>query len=840
VFSGNLVLNGGVVEWTNAAEFTMSYGTGAGQFTTTGNGGGFAAFGADRTVNIDGNVSPTTFISQSSKHLTFGSTTADGTLIFRNPISLGGTGVSRDLQIITIDGPTSVEAQLLGALTVESGDTLIFRGNGTTRLSATNSIASTRMNVSGGTLLADSDAALGSGTIRMTNAVAGQGDAGDAAVLTNGAMTITKGFQIHKVVNFNNRAILGGATAHDSTFSGNVTLGFTTTQMKDLTVTAAAGGKVTFTGKVDEVTGTNLIGGVTKIGAGKVVLGADSAYAGATTVSAGTLVAGADSPSSTVANSAITVDAATDVITLVGNPLVAGNKVIFSFGAGGSAPGGLTAGTTYFVRDVSGDTFKVSTTSGGTAVNVTTNGSTVTASRPGAFGAGSSAIVLGDANTGASSVSLLTGGAFTVGRPVTVANVGSGTTIGGDTDTTSTFAGAVGLARDLSVTQVATTGGNALNLTGSLSASTGGLKTVTFAGPGAISVGTSGIADGSGQVGVGVSGGTTTLSASNTYSGPTSISGGTLVLAGAGSINNSSGVTFDGPGATFLTNSSVAVSVPITLNEGTIGGTGDVGVPVSVGADSSVSPGNTPGTQNYTAGMTFAAGGTYVWEINDAAGSAGTNWDLLNVSGTLNITATSGNPFMIDVVGLNGSNVPGAVTGWDENSDASWTIASASNVVGFDTDAFSVLTGNFANNNTVAADFSVELQGNDLVLVYDVGSLLLGDWDFSGTVQNADIQAMLDALVDLDGYKAEHGLDDEELKEVGDLDGDDAVTNADIQAMLDYLTGGGGLAEIQALSLEVFGDAHVLDGYASSVPEPASLALAGMAGVTLLRRRRTV
>jgi hypothetical protein len=123
--------------------------------------------------------------------------------------------------------------------------------------------------------------------------------------------------------------------------------------------------------------------------------------------------------------------------------------------------------------------------------------------------------------------------------------------------------------------------------------------------------------------------------------------------------------------------------------------------------------------------------------------------------------------------------------------------------------------------------------------VPDLG-IILGDWDFSGEVQNLDIQAMLDALVDLDGYKAEHGLDDEELKQVGDLNMDDAVTNADIQAMLDYLTGGGGLAEIQALSLEVFGDANYLDGYVSAVPEPTTLALAGLAGVGLFKRRRAM
>jgi hypothetical protein len=114
---------------------------------------------------------------------------------------------------------------------------------------------------------------------------------------------------------------------------------------------------------------------------------------------------------------------------------------------------------------------------------------------------------------------------------------------------------------------------------------------------------------------------------------------------------------------------------------------------------------------------------------------------------------------------------------------------------------------------------------------------LLGDWDFSDAVTNTDIQAMLDALVNLEGYKAEHSLTDEELQQIGDLNGDDAVTNADIQAMLDFLTGGGGLAEIQALSLEVFGDANYLNGVVSRVPEPSSLALVVLGGILIARLR---
>jgi hypothetical protein len=115
---------------------------------------------------------------------------------------------------------------------------------------------------------------------------------------------------------------------------------------------------------------------------------------------------------------------------------------------------------------------------------------------------------------------------------------------------------------------------------------------------------------------------------------------------------------------------------------------------------------------------------------------------------------------------------------------------------------------------------------------------LKGDWDLSGDVTNTDIQAMLDALVDLEGYQAAHGLSHAELLLIGDLDDSGAVSNTDIQAMLDALTGGGGLAEIHALSLELFGDEHQLDGYATPVPEPASAVILAFTGAGVLVRRR--
>lgn len=67
-----------------------------------------------------------------------------------------------------------------------------------------------------------------------------------------------------------------------------------------------------------------------------------------------------------------TADATTDVVTSPAHGFTDGQTVVFY---GGTPPGGLTEGTTYFVRDSTADTFKVAATAGGIAINLTSVGS---------------------------------------------------------------------------------------------------------------------------------------------------------------------------------------------------------------------------------------------------------------------------------------------------------------------------------------------------------------------------------------------------------------------------------------------------------------------------------
>lgn len=202
----------------------------------------------------------------------------------------------------------------------------------------------------------------------------------------------------------------------------------------------------------------------------------------------------------------------------------------------------------------------------------------------------------------------------------------------------------------------------------------------------------------SGTGGISKSGlGTLTLSGANTYTGPTTVSAGTLLLTG-----------------------SAASSAFTVGSTGTLGGSGTLGA-LTLNSGSFLSPGNSPGTLN-AGNTTFAGGATYLWEINDAAGSAGTNWDLLAVTGTLNITATSGTPFNLSLKSLTAGNAAGLVPNFNEAQNATFVIAAATGgITGFAANAFAINTGGFANAFT--GTWSVAANGNNLELNYTAAAI---------------------------------------------------------------------------------------------------------------------
>lgn len=188
--------------------------------------------------------------------------------------------------------------------------------------------------------------------------------------------------------------------------------------------------------------------------------------------------------------------------------------------------------------------------------------------------------------------------------------------------------------------------------------------------------------------------GTQTLSGVNTYTGATTLNAGTLIVDGTTSAS------------------------AFTVNGGVLGGSGTIG-DLTIASGGKIAPGNSPGTLS-VGDTTWEGDSGYDWEINNATGAAGVNWDLLDIAGTLNITATSSNPFTLSLFSLNESDESGNMINFDSAASYTFTIASASvGITGFSADAFQIMTGGFTNPAT--GSVSIALNGNSIQLNY-VGS----------------------------------------------------------------------------------------------------------------------
>ncbi len=207
--------------------------------------------------------------------------------------------------------------------------------------------------------------------------------------------------------------------------------------------------------------------------------------------------------------------------------------------------------------------------------------------------------------------------------------------------------------------------------------------------------------------------GTQEFTNAHTYTGATTITGGTLAITGSGSINGSSGVNING--GTLRYSSSTALSAAVTFTTGTLAGTNWGGTlsGLTVGAGDTISPGNSPGSAT-TGSQTWAASGTYLFEMNNATGTAGADpgWDLLSGSGTLDISAIDGAEFNIKLTSLTLGNAAGLASNFNEALSYTWLLADFGGITGFDAAAFNIDTSTFQNPFT--GSFGVSLGGGAL------------------------------------------------------------------------------------------------------------------------------
>ena len=181
------------------------------------------------------------------------------------------------------------------------------------------------------------------------------------------------------------------------------------------------------------------------------------------------------------------------------------------------------------------------------------------------------------------------------------------------------------------------------------------------------------------------------LTGASTYAGATTVSEGTLQIDG-----------------------STASGSAVTVNSGaTLAGVGTVAGTVDV--NGTIIPddnGGLPGTLN-TGAETWKSGGSYQFGITDAAGTAGSDpgWDLLSITGNLDIQSSSAAPFTINVIS------PPAVN-FNNTTTYRWHIAMVTgSILNFNPAKFRIDTTQF-QNDTAKGGFAIEQSGTSLDLVF--------------------------------------------------------------------------------------------------------------------------
>ncbi|MFT3830924.1 MAG: autotransporter-associated beta strand repeat-containing protein [Opitutaceae bacterium] len=196
--------------------------------------------------------------------------------------------------------------------------------------------------------------------------------------------------------------------------------------------------------------------------------------------------------------------------------------------------------------------------------------------------------------------------------------------------------------------------------------------------------------------------GIVTLTRANTYTGATRILAGTLVLDGSiarqSAVTVAAGATFAGTGTT----NNAAVTVNGTISPGAMSDTGVSQI----------------GTLT-TGAQTWNGGGTYVWQIADAAGVAGGGWDLLQLGGSLTVGATATNPFTLELIGLGTNGASGTVANFDGTQSYVWTLLTTSTISGLASSNVVIDSTLFTASNPISeGKFSLVQSGSSLNLVF--------------------------------------------------------------------------------------------------------------------------
>jgi autotransporter-associated beta strand protein len=623
--SSPLVLAGGVVGLA-AGDFTRAIGSGTDQVWFGTGGGGFAAYGADRTVNLGGATAQITWNSATagfrSQPLVLGAPTATNKVTLVNPLALG----LDDRTVRVDDGSADVDGELSGVLSGSGG--IVKTGAGRLVLSNANTYLGTTT-VSGGVLRPGNALAIG-GTANAITVNGGVLDLADYSLTRSAVVSLTSGTIASGTLAFTgtNAAFANGYVS--SVVTG--TMGFTVTSGNTLSFA----GLNTYTGKVAAQSGVleaaivsgsgqasslgSGTGANATIDLGNLATGGTFRYVGSTSATtnrifnlSGTTGGGAieaNSVGALVISSTVTATGVGVKTLTLGGTSTAANTI-------GAISNG--SGTTSVVKDGPG-LWRINAVSSYTGSFTVRNGTLVAAadstSTNGAFGAGSvTDVFVGDSSpTATGTAALLLAAGFNTTKVMNVqAGGGSQVVVLGGEGGAVDFQSSTYLGRG--VTLVAGAGG-----------------TTSF----------SGFWYGSGGAGTSPTGNVSIGSAGNTGmvrvlrnlapSGSVGVRFGTLSLGSTGTIAGSGPLAIDA-GATLA---------GIGWVTGTLGGAG------------LVAPGNSPGI--LTAGAIDPLGGLdWAFELTGTAPDYTNSFNSVN--DVLRLTGTGSSPFTTNLTGSNAIGV---------------------------------------------------------------------------------------------------------------------------------------------------------------------------------------
>ena len=663
--NGSITLSGGIDLAGNAASSRTLTLDGTGGIIVSGNiANSFA--GSTGSIAIAANAANVTFsgnntyngttIVNSGATLRIASSTGLGSTNSGTTVEVGGQlqmsgGITVDAgEALSLSGTTGATASLRnisgnnaynGAITFNSGTNRIDSDAGTLTLSLfTNTLSGTRSLLVGGA----GDTTFtgrftGSSTALLTKDGAGtltlantNFDIGGGVLVNNGKLALAA----TNALGATRAVVINGGTLDITTFNNTVgAVSLTNGTIAGTTGVLTGTSYVVESGTISAILGGS--GALTKSGSGTTTLSGNNTYTGVTTISAGTTIL---SGNNSAATGGLVVGGATSTADKPVLRLNSVNAISSSSSISGANSSDRTgtldfaAGTSYTLNNYNGGNMIFTNSFGQASVVTFTNAESLLTSSAGSSGGRS-------LQNNSSNLKIVFDGSLDIGSSVT--------------DTVNTIGG----AGDFVVK------GNIFSTTA------GSVRGLSKTGTGLLEM----------------------RGDNNSYNGNTTIFNGTISVTNGAVLTGTTVrvAPTSGNSGTLLVNGTAGAVV--VSARGILAGGGTVGN-VTLETGSFLKPGNSPGLLTASS-STWAAGSTYNWEIDNATGTAGTNWDLFSVTGALDLAAlSSGAQMNLVLESL-------SIANFSTSAEYSWVIAQAASFIGTGLENGTDVTSLF-NINTAA------------------------------------------------------------------------------------------------------------------------------------------